>query len=53
MSYFRTRFTDFEEFRREGLFGADILDKEELELLQELEDDDDFDKPRRHGHRWD
>lgn len=54
MSYFRTGFSSFEEFQREGFFGTDSLGKEEIELLRDLEDDDDFDRPR-HGRRsdWD
>jgi len=53
MSYFRTRFANFEEFQREGFFGADVLGKEELELLQELEDDDDYERPRTARTLWD
>lgn len=55
MSYFRTRFNSFEEFQREGLLGGESLGKEELELLRELEEDDDFDRAPRRGYRrdWD
>lgn len=53
MSYFRTRFANFEEFQREGFFGADVLGKEELELLQELEEDDDYDRRPPRMARWD
>jgi len=53
MSYFRTRFTSFEEFQREGFFGSDVLGKEELELLHDLEDEEDFDRPRRKKSNWD
>lgn len=50
MSYFRTRFTSFEEFQREGLLGGESLGKEELELLRDLEEDDEFDRlPRGRG----
>lgn len=52
MSYFRTRFTSFEEFQREGNFGHE-LGKDELELLRELEADDEFDRPRRRRNEWD
>jgi hypothetical protein len=47
MSYFRTQYSSFEEFCREGLHGGEVLGKEELELLRELEEDDEFDRPRR------
>ena len=49
MSYFRHSYTSFEEFRREALAkDGDHLGKEELELLMDLEDEDQFDRtPRR------
>jgi hypothetical protein len=53
LSYFRTRFTSFEEFQREGLLGGESLGKEELELLRDLEDDDEFDRPPRRRGRSD
>lgn len=54
MSYFRTGYTSFEEFQREGLSQGDTLGKEELELLRALEEDDDFDRPprRKRMSRW-
>ena len=54
MSYFRTRFRNFEEFQREGL-QSDLPDlgKDELELLRELEDDERrLFKPRRRRKSW-
>ncbi|MFO0637472.1 MAG: hypothetical protein U0168_32000 [Nannocystaceae bacterium] len=52
MSYFRTSYTSFEEFRREALVSDDeSLGKEELELLMDLEDEDLFDSPRRRRRR--
>ncbi len=53
MSYFRTRFSSFEEFNREGIdFGGD-LGKDELELLEDLEDDDSAPyRPRRRRSSW-
>ena len=54
MSYYRHRFSSIEEFRREGLFSGDSLGKEELELLEALEDEDQFDSPkRRRRSQWD
>jgi len=56
MSYFRTRFSSFEEFQREASWGGNTFSKEELELLQELEADDDFDqapRSRRRRNVWD
>ena len=47
MSYFRHSYTSFEEFRREALSydeSEHSLGKEELELLMDLEDEDQFDK---------
>jgi hypothetical protein len=53
MSYFRHQYQSFEEFVREGLFDGEILGKEELELLEEIEADDEFDRPRaRVRDRW-
>jgi len=51
LSYFRHSYTSFEEFRREAL-TTDVehldLGKEELELLMDLEEEDQFDRtPRR------
>src|SRR5688500_3956577 len=46
LSYFRHSYTSFEEFTREALAVDDgSLGKEELDLLQDLEDDDAFDSP--------
>ena len=43
MTYFRHAFTSFEEFQREALRDAsDDLGKEELELLDEMEERDNF-----------
>ena len=56
MSYYRTGFSSFAEFKREGMFGADRLEKEELELLAELEADDDFfdpDRAKKYRSPWD
>jgi hypothetical protein len=48
LSYFRHSYTSFEEFTREALAVDDgSLGKEELDLLQDLEDDDAFDSPAR------
>lgn len=48
MSYFRHSYTTFEEFRREALGSDDgSLGKEELELLMDLEDEDQFHSRRR------
>jgi hypothetical protein len=46
LSYFRHSYTSFEEFRREALSvdEGEFLGKEELELLMDLEDEDQFDK---------
>lgn len=53
MSYFRTRFTSFQEFQREANFQHEELGKDELELLRELEDDDNFDRgPRQRRNYW-
>ena len=52
VSYFRTSYTSFEEFRREALVSDDeSLGKEELELLMDLEDEDLFDSPKRRRRR--
>ena len=56
MSYFRTRYNSFEEFQREASWGGDRLGKEELELLEELQADDEFDRRPRNRRRrsaWD
>jgi hypothetical protein len=52
LSYFRTHFTSFEEFQREGLLGGESLGKEELELLRDLEEDDEFDRLPRGRSDW-
>ena len=55
MSYFRQRFSTFEEFKREALAfdGRPELGKEEYELLEEMEADDDcFYRPRRRRSSW-
>lgn len=57
MSYFRTGYSNFQEFMREGLHhGGEFLGKEELELLRELEEEDEFDRApsrRRRRSPWD
>lgn len=55
MSYFRSEFTSFEEFKREGLRDSVELGKEELELIFEVEDRDNFHRrpPRRRRHTLD
>ncbi|HRI07999.1 MAG TPA: hypothetical protein PKW35_09285 [Nannocystaceae bacterium] len=55
MSYYRDRFTSFEEFKRESFHTwADDLGKDEIELLKDLDDDDRFDRrPRRRRSQWD
>ena len=56
MSYFRNSYNSFEEFQREASWGGERLGKEELELLEELQAEDDFDKRPRNGRRrsvWD
>lgn len=55
MSYYRQRFSSFEEFQREGLRGEVQLGKEEYELLEELEAEDlFFHRPRRRrSSYWD
>ncbi len=53
MSYFRTRFRSFEEFQREVSYHREELGKDELELLRELEDEDNFDRrPRQARAYW-
>jgi hypothetical protein len=53
MSYFRRRFSSFEEFQREGLADPIELGKDELELIEELEADDDFyRRPARRRKSW-
>ncbi len=53
MSYFRHSYSSFEEFRREALGSGDdsSLGKEELELLMDLEDEDQFHTRRRRVER--
>ena len=51
VSYFRHRYSSFEEFQREGLHGGERLGKEELELLEELEAEDLFAERVRRRHR--
>jgi hypothetical protein len=55
MSYFRHQYSSFQEFVREGLHGGNVLGKEELELLRAIEEDDEFDRPKRRSRRsvWD
>lgn len=55
VSYFRHRYSSYEEFQREGLVGGESLGKEELELLEELEADEMFDTRNRKRYRspWD
>ncbi len=59
MSYYRTGYNTFQEFQREALSGSyshhESLGKEELELLEELEAEEFFDRrPRRpRRSRWD
>lgn len=53
-SYFRRRFSSFEEFQREGLGDHIELGKDELELIEELEAADEFHRrPRRKKNFWD
>ena len=52
MSYFRHSYSTFEEFQREALGSEDeALGKEELELLMDLEDEDQFHSAARRGKR--
>ena len=54
--YFRRRFSSFEEFQRESFeFGEPELGKDELELIEALEDADDFffRSRRRRKSVWD
>lgn len=54
--YFRQRFSSFEEFQRETFeFGDPELGKDELELIEALEDADDFlaGKRKRRRATWD
>jgi hypothetical protein len=52
MSYYRTGFTSFEEFKREALFGErEELGKEEYELLYELDDSDNLVRPTQRPPR--
>lgn len=41
MTYYRRRFSSFQEFQREALHGQE-LGKEELELLEEMEAEEDL-----------
>ncbi len=58
-TYYRTGYNTFQEFQRVALSGSyshhESLGKEELELLEELEAEDHFDRqPRRRPRsRWD
>jgi hypothetical protein len=47
MSYFRHRFSSFEEFQREGLSESGELGKDELDLIDELEAQDELARGRR------
>lgn len=51
MSYFRSEFTSFEEFKREALQDFDELGKEEIELLREVELRDNFHRRPPKGRR--
>ena len=51
MSYFRSEFTSFEEFKREALQDLDDLGKEEIELMREVEDHDNFHRRTARGRR--
>jgi|JI10StandDraft_1071094.scaffolds.fasta_scaffold166239_2 hypothetical protein len=51
MSYFRSEFTSFEEFKREALQDLDDLGKEEIELMREVEDHDNFHRRPARGRR--
>jgi len=53
--YFRNRFSSFEEFKRQSWdHGGRELGKEELELIEELQDDDEFYRvPRNRRRVWD
>jgi hypothetical protein len=55
VSYFRNGYRSFEEFQREGLASGESLGREELELLRELEECDDYERPVRRQSRkgWD
>jgi hypothetical protein len=56
MSYYRSGFSSYAEFKREANFGSDRLGKEELELLRALEQDDDFfdpDRDKKYRSPWD
>ena len=58
MSYYRQRFNNFEEFKREALTHdraghSGSLGKEEYELLEEIEADENFHyRPRRRRSSW-
>ena len=51
MSYFRSEFASFEEFKREALQDFDELGKEEIELLREVELRDNFHRRPPKGRR--
>lgn len=55
-TYFRSGYMTFQEFQREALRGNhshhESLGKEELDLLEDLEADELFDRPRRRRD-WD
>ena len=55
MSFFRSEFSSFEEFKRECLHDGVELGKEELELIYEVEDRDNFHRrpPRRRRQAFD
>ncbi|MBL4686730.1 MAG: hypothetical protein JKY37_19185 [Nannocystaceae bacterium] len=56
MSYFRTGYNSFAEFQRESSWCAETLGKEELELLEDIQADDEFDQQPRSARRrsaWD
>lgn len=56
-TYFRTGYRTYQEFQREALGGSysqhESLGKEELDLLDDLEADDEFDAKPRRPSRWD
>jgi hypothetical protein len=53
LSYFRRSYTSFEEFQREAMSDGESLGKEEIELLMELEEEDEFDVSPRRRKRYD
>jgi len=56
-TFFRTGYQSYQEFQREALGGSyshhESLGKEELDLLDDLEDDERFHERPRRASRWD